>query len=299
MTDLALLHGKSNALTGAASDVQWMPPGKHKITPTGEDGKQVEMEVTVDESVAIAMEKGRAAYQAAADAGHGDAPYFDLNHEDGPAAAWVKEFFWGGDDPINGGVRAKVDWSDVGRASVEGKQFRRFSPSFYVSRDGRVAGAPVNMGGLVNRAAFKTIQAFFAKDNSAETDPTKNESMNSPKEIDAMMKENEALKEQVTTLTARVQELEAQIGERTAKDAEETVEMAAREGRIPPADESKQIWIAKAKADLPGVKSMLASLPVNPALAAVIKASAAKPNVQREPGLVGLANIIKIERNRA
>jgi hypothetical protein len=95
--------------------------------------------------------------------GSDDRPFFDFNHEDREAAAWPTEFYWAGDDPKTGGVRAKVDWSGAGQSAVKDKTFRRFSPTFIPDDAGKVIGSETNMGGLVNRAAFKSIQPLFAK----------------------------------------------------------------------------------------------------------------------------------------
>jgi hypothetical protein len=68
----------------------------------------------------------------AAAEGREDRPFFDFNHEDREASAWPTEFYWAGDDPQTGGVRARLEWSDAGKRAVEGRTFRRFSPTFHV-----------------------------------------------------------------------------------------------------------------------------------------------------------------------
>jgi hypothetical protein len=58
------------------------------------------MTLTIDEATAAVLEASRASYQAKADAGEGDAPYLDFNHDDREASAWPKRIFWAGSDPI-------------------------------------------------------------------------------------------------------------------------------------------------------------------------------------------------------
>jgi 23S rRNA (uracil1939-C5)-methyltransferase/tRNA (uracil-5-)-methyltransferase len=70
--------------------------------------------------------------------GREDRPFFDFNHEDREASAWPTEFYWAGDDPQSGGVRARLEWSDAGKRAVDGRTFRRFSPTFHLDASGHV-----------------------------------------------------------------------------------------------------------------------------------------------------------------
>ncbi len=131
------------------ADIQYMPPGRHTINAT-RNKQPVTVDITADENAATRL-----------NAWLQDRPFFDFNHEDREAAAWPTEFYWAGDDPINGGIRAKVEWSGAGEDAIRKRTFRRFSPTFIPDSDGRVIGSETNMGGLVNRAAFKTIQPLL------------------------------------------------------------------------------------------------------------------------------------------
>lgn len=236
------------------------PPGKQLVTPSRADGKKPEeIELVIDEQTAADLEALRAELQAKADAGQGDAPYFDFNHADGEASAWPKRIFWAGDDPMLGGVRAEVEWSAAGEQAITGKTFRRFSPAFY-AKNGRVTGTPVNMGGLVNRAAFTRIQPLFAKqaeesqpDPEPETDTTM-----TPEEIAALQEEN-------ATLKTALEELQGKLGELQKKEAEATVEMAAKEGRIGTDPALKAKWVDSLVKD-PSAKDLLLAMAPNPAL---------------------------------
>lgn len=284
------MHGKSIVIRGrgividaALDDIQIMPPGTHVITPIGPDGKPITLTVTVTEHTARALEAARNKYQAEADAQVGDAPYIDFNHDDGPAAGWIKSIYWGGDDPHTGGVRAKVEWSDAGREAIEGRLFRRFSPAFFIDpATSQITGAPVNMGGLVNRAAFRNIAAFFAQSTSQNT--------MTEEQIAALLEEN-------TTLKRRIAELEAQLAAAAKEKAEAVVADAAKDGRIPPAPEVKSKWVAAILAD-PSARELLASLPPNPALQTIIRSSQppADTSSAREALLEQFAKLPRSER---
>jgi len=155
---------------GDAIEMQYMPPGKgQKITARRGDGKVVELvlDVTAKTAERLGAELERMLARSAKN--EDDRPYLDFNHEDREASGWPKRVWWGGDDPITGGVRMEVELSAAGKAAIQGKLFRRFSPSFF-ARDGEVIGTERNMGGFVNRAAFKRISPMWAKEG-AETDP--------------------------------------------------------------------------------------------------------------------------------
>ncbi|MBA3960845.1 MAG: hypothetical protein H0X40_02955 [Chthoniobacterales bacterium] len=144
------------------NDIQWAPPGSHSIHAS-RGGKPVELDVNVTPAGAQRVAEMHARYTAAADSGEGDRAYFDFNHDDKEASAHPKGFFWGGDDPQKGGIRANLDWTGAGKRAVLGRDFRRFSPSFYVDGKGEIRGMPVNCGGLVNRAAFQRIAPIMSK----------------------------------------------------------------------------------------------------------------------------------------
>src|SRR5690606_31552837 len=102
----------------APADIQYMPPGRHTIR-AHRAGKPVTVSVSVDASTAATLQQFLSSHLTAAAEGREDRPFLDFNHEDREAAAWPTEFFWAGDDPVTGGVRARVEWSDAGRRAVE------------------------------------------------------------------------------------------------------------------------------------------------------------------------------------
>lgn len=296
-----LCLARAGALPAGDGSIQLFPPGVHEVFPSNADPakKPQALKVTIDEQTAQVLEAKRAQYQAAADAGNGDAPYLDFNHDDREASAWPKKIFWGGDDPLLGGVRAEVEWSAAGDEAIKGKTYRRFSPAFFAA-GGKITGAPVNMGGLVNRAAFTTIAPLFAKETPKleSPEPPSTEPTMSEEEIAALKEENAKLKTQLEEQGKQLEELTAAAKAAAEKDAEATVEAAAKEGRIGTGEEIRKAWKAQLIAN-PGAKELLLALPVNPAFKDVIKAKGAPPEdpakTADEPKT--LAEIIKAKRH--
>lgn len=245
-------------------EFQWMPAGEHQVTVTGaSDGEAKELNIIVDEAGAKAVAAALEKYLEAAAAGKGDEPFIDFNHDDQEAAGWVKRVWWGGEDAKKGGIRMAVVPSSKGKEALEGAMYKRFSPSFLVKFEGEVArldGAPVNMGGLVNKAAFQSISPVVAKavggkEESGEEpkqEQGKKQSMTED-EIVALQKELAQLKEQ----NAALQE---QLGALNTKRAEELVAKAVEAGQIS-ADPAVQAKWVKTLATDSSQAELLASLP--------------------------------------
>jgi phage I-like protein len=260
----------------APDDIQYMPPGRHTIRAQ-RAGKPVTLTVSVDASTAETLQRFLGERLAAAAEGTDDRPFLDFNHEDREAAAWPIAFFWAGDDRKTGGVRARIEWSEAGRRAVEGRTFRRFSPTFVPDEQGRVIGSEINMGGLVNRAAFKRIAALFAR----STDTAAALPVEAPKErsrVDtstaasrmstlantlhrigilsrADADETAAVQEASTVLAklrsdldaanTRVAQLEKERTDAIRAKAQQRVIDAVKAGRIAPTDtESRKFWEA-------------------------------------------------------
>jgi hypothetical protein len=263
------------------TEVQWMPPGAHAINAWRGDGP-VNLAVNVNEEGATNAQKSFEMIMESVTAGEEDRPYIDLNHNDEEAAGWPAGFSWGGEDPVKGGIRMKLEWSAAGKAAILGKNYRRFSPTFYVDENGIVVGAPVNMGGLVNRAAFKRIAPIWSKSASAEGGPAEQEAETKK---DTVMKSLMAVLAKlgyiasadvdeataVTSVTAKHSEIttaasaaateltqtKAKLGDTETKyttlveaHATTVVDGAIEAGRIPGQDDAvKAKWIGLIKAD--------------------------------------------------
>lgn len=153
-------------------NIQWCPPGNISCRPllTDKTGTQRRQLLNFQATPDLAQMFNEQLQDLRADAkdGSGDEPYMDFNHEDRERSAEVTELYWGGDDPIKGGIRARVIWSAAGKAAVLGRNYRRFSPQWGLDKN---TLEPIciesNLGGLVNRAAITNIAPVIAKGDSA------------------------------------------------------------------------------------------------------------------------------------
>jgi hypothetical protein len=150
--------------------VPYMPAGVHTISPSC-GGQPVTVTVFVCPDSAVALEKQRQALEAT-----GNRPFFSIQHNTQVAAFWPTRFFWDTRPDANGnpasGVWAEGTWSKSGRDAVEGKDFRTFSPTFFVDairndsdNPARIVAnfnAKLNMGALENDPAFQSIPALWS-----------------------------------------------------------------------------------------------------------------------------------------
>jgi phage I-like protein len=269
----------SNALAeGSAlpADIQYMPPGRHRIRAS-QGGKPVSVEVAVDAATAAVLQSFLASKLAASAEGREDRPFFDFNHEDREAAAWPTEFYWAGDDPRTGGVRSRLEWSESGKRAVEGRTFRRFSPTFHLDASGHVSGSEINMGGLVNRAAFKRIAPLFAAapvDTATEPMPMQTliSTLRSLSLVEASATEEADLVTQVSrsvsALKSQVSDLQASIATQARQRAESLVDAAVRAGRLPAkGTDARGFWVDALLRDEAKAVKALDALTINPVLA--------------------------------
>jgi len=159
--------------------IMYMPAGTHCITPA-QNGRPVTVSVAIDASAAEKLEAQRIALEAG-----GKKPFFSVQHSTQIAAFWPAEFFWDTRLDATGslveGVWARGEWTRSGREAVEGKDFRTFSPTFFVDAIRNDPNRPVqvvcndeakaNMGALENDPAFQTISPLWAHDASAAGEP--------------------------------------------------------------------------------------------------------------------------------
>ena len=279
MTPAPLHAAFSNALAGGSAlpaDIQYMPPGRHRIRAS-QGGKPVSVEVAVSAATAAVLQSFLAAKMTAAAEGREDRPFFDFNHEDREASAWPTEFYWAGDDPRTGGVRARLEWSDAGKRAVEGRTFRRFSPTFHLDAAGHVTGSEINMGGLVNRAAFKRIAPLFAAapvDTATEPMPMQTliSTLRSLSLVEASATEEADLVTQVSrsvsALKSQVSDLQASLTTQARQRAEALVDAAVRAGRLPAKDtDARGFWVDAILRDEAKAVKALDALTINPVLA--------------------------------
>lgn len=296
-----------NADNTLPEDIQWAPPGKHTIKASA-GGKPVTKVVIVNAKSAQAVQTFFADAMAKAGSNEDDLPFFDFDHQDGAASAHPTEFYWGGDDPKTGGIRAKLEWTGAGKAAVLGKDFRRFSPAMKLADNGEIVGSEINMGGLVNRAAFQKIQPVRAKGTADPDEPTQDQNMKTLLTLLAKaglisspdLDEASAASQFQTNhaaLLAKQTKTETDLGTVTAKNTELTNALQVEKDRnvtlakaqasavVNAAVLAKKIepknatLIAKYEemyqADPDGTKLIIDSLPVNPAFQTVVHAKGA------------------------
>lgn len=166
-----------SAGTSLPTDIQWMPPGAHTVTPKVE-GVAKTVTVDVNKELSDRLAAQFRAMSAAAAAGEEDVPFLDFSHKNDAAAGHVEDMFWAGPDPKSGGIRIKVAWTAAGRAALADRQYRRFSPQWLVHKNtGEIIGLSPNMGGLVNHAAFSTIQPVRAQEGETRIYTTESKPM--------------------------------------------------------------------------------------------------------------------------
>ena len=278
-----IVHAISTMLPGddLPEDIQYLPPGTHNITAT-KNGKPAELTVDVGAETAELLQNSFATITA----GDKEQVFIDFNHDDSEASGWITGFYWAGADPEAGGVRAKVEWTKAGEEALQGRNFRKFSPTFTLNSKGEIEGTTLNAGGLVNRPAFKDITPIVASDgeyqktdsNMAEIkeekikeevlnqdDSKKKEEVSAQEKLAEVKKENETLK-------AKIKAMESDKEKEQEVAAQSAVDKATEDGRIPPKDEDvKAKWVSILNND-PSAIMALEALPVNPVFQRVVQA---------------------------
>jgi len=273
-----------------------MPAGTHTCW-FGQGDEAVRRTVVVDAAAAVALE---AQLQALLARDGKQRAYFDFDHQDtGPASGWPVAFFWkDGDKP---GVYCRAELSESGAKAIKGRDYRAFSPVFYVTRKdpARVicrADGDLCMGSLVNKPAFHEIEPLWARERGQDarattisaadaaatnqngaTSPTTKGQTSMEGSVTAVAASNtqaadstEALRAsetKITSLEGELAALKAADQARRKKDAEAAVARAVKRGAIPAQDEPlKARWQKTIEADPENVM-MLETLPSNEVLA--------------------------------
>jgi hypothetical protein len=287
------INGELLAGKAPPADIQWMPPGTHTVSVTRvSDGEAVDITLTVDAAAAEAMQACLSGYLAKATAGKGPRPYFDFDHLDHEASGRPTKFFWAGEDPVKGGVRCSLDWTKPGGEAVTGGSYDKFSPNF-IPKAGRVTGAPVNMGGLVNAPAFQAISPLMAKQGNNHINKnavmTEKEIADLQAENARLKGENGALQAKAASATTQTEVLRLQTENERLKAeneavkakqargaAEAAVDTAVRAGKLPAKNTALRAkWVDQIIAD-PGAAELLEAMPASAALATVTRETGAE-----------------------
>lgn len=240
-----LLCAAAHAISATASgEMMFMPGGIQSIMPfAGGTGSPIT--VMVDAAAAQALQQQLAALVA-----KGKKPYFDFEHEDAGASFWPSEFVWL-DGPAPG-IYARGEWTSRGKAGVEGREWRQFSPVFHVDNKAALparivcnADAAPNMGGLVNNPAFSSISPLWAKNNAggaqSASPPTPNNM--DPEQV-------KALQQKCTELEAEVARLKGEQSVSAAKGQQDEVvacKIQAKEAELKSHQTTLELEALKAK----------------------------------------------------
>lgn len=226
----------------ATGEMMYMPGGVQMITPI-DGGIGQPIKVLVDGSGAAALNEQVAALKA-----RNKRPFFDFNHEDGPASFWPEEFYYS-ETPAPG-IYCRGEWSASGRASVEGKEWRQFSPVFHVdnkrANPARIvcrAQAKPNMGGLVNDPAFHQILPLWAKNADGAHSISNQENKMNEQELAALRAKNQELQTEIDTLKSQQAALKA----KNENDALVAAQIAAKEAELRAGAATLEVEQLKAK----------------------------------------------------
>ncbi len=186
----------------AVGEFMFMPAGPQTISATkgipGGPRKEIVAHVLIERGAEVQLQKQMEAINARG----GDRAYFDFNHEDRDASFWPARFTW--KESPRAGVYVSGEWSEPGKAAIEGRSYRSFSPVFHVDDSEKKPcriicreSARPNMGGLVNNPAFKNNLPLWAKHTGANASgPSPNPSVIMTKEELALLQAKIANMEQ-------------------------------------------------------------------------------------------------------
>lgn len=235
--DALLCRGLAQLSPVATGTMMYMPAGLHTITPFGGmEGKGDAITVNVERSGVAALDRQRAAIAA-----KGKKAFVDFSHnpDADKAAFWIDGFAW--QDAPEPGIYCRGEWTGSGRAAVEAKDYRYFSPVFHVDRKKGTSAknparivcrdfASANMGGLVNEPAFHGISPLWAADalrRSQHSPGAAGSNQNQHTHTDMTTEELAALHAKNTELLEELNALKAK--ETQAKTKQENTELIESE----------------------------------------------------------------------
>lgn len=223
---------------GVPAAFQFMPAGT-SVIHASVNGKPGVREVHVDASTAERLQRDLVEKLEAAATGKKARPCGLFDHKDGRACLLPKRFFW--DDAK--GVMLEADWTQAGKAAVEGRDYSYWSPCFRLGKDGRVVGLTggVEVGSLVNNPAFETIARIAAA--KAEVDEPADDVVDVNGSAQEVEPEDEPEDEMARMGLA---ELRAELGKRHATPVVERIkariaELEKREDEGMEPEEKKEI----------------------------------------------------------
>src|SRR4029077_9472170 len=260
-------------------EIVYMPKGEAITIKPKRPGHEVKVKVdaTVAQVLQTDLEK-RLADQIQ--------PYAGYDHDGKAASFHPKEFRW--DDER--GVILAVDWTEGGKQDVTGRNYSYFSPTFMLSKSGKVAGLPQDgeVGSLVNNPAFRDRKMKIAA--SADDDKSEENTMIKVAEklvelevITAEQADDEALVINAVVgmyealglsqaanarLVSENTALQAKVADVQKAEATSVIEAAIAEGKIPAKNQDAiDFWMGELIANPERAKkAMAATLQANPLL---------------------------------
>jgi hypothetical protein len=242
---VAAPNGSHDLKAGSVVEFMAMPGGMHTCWFMQGD-KPVQRTVEVGRGAAVALEE-----QLEAVNGRGrQRAFFDFDHKDEAASAWPLGFVWR-DEPAPG-VYCRAEMSQAGADAIKGRNYRAFSPVFFVTKSDPAKvickeDAGLNFGSLVNDPAFHEIAPLWARcgtpASAGSPDPldTRHTTLdtisaragagagNAENQVDALMgghATKESMKEKLAELTAKLQKLDTDLQGLRAANAAGNAEAA-------------------------------------------------------------------------
>lgn len=244
----------------APSEIVYIPVGSNKINATvgGKPG-EITVNVPVDRGQAIA-----ASLQAALEMRLASPvrPRLAFDHQrTGPASGHPQSFSF---DPARGIILA-TEWSNSGKAAIEGGDYGYFSPTFYIDNEGIPSGLPEKgeIGSLVDEPAFRNIGLVAASESHLHEehqpsrpimklvlahlgiDPAHESAESSAvakikateSELSAVKASNTTLEAEIAALKAKVEAADAAAAAAESKRKDAKVEAAIAAGKVAPKDD--------------------------------------------------------------
>jgi len=209
---VAAPDGSQDMRAGSVAEFMVMPAGTHTCWFMQGD-KPVQRTVEVDRAAALALEEQLHAVNARGR----QRAFFDFDHQDEAASAWPLGFLWR--DAPAPGVYCRAELSQAGADAIKGRNYRAFSPVFFVTHSDPAKvickeDAGLNFGSLVNDPAFHDIAPLWGKQAETISAPAAAGAANADNPVDALSgghttKDN--MKEKLADLTAKLQKLDTDL----------------------------------------------------------------------------------------
>jgi phage I-like protein len=271
-------------LNGQTPDqIMFFPAGKSTIRASV-NGKPKQISVTVDQKTAGVMQASLTELLK-----EPVEPFIDFDHQSQAAAALPKGFEWKEGE----GVMLNLEWTLPGKAAVEGKSYRYFSPTFLLSESGDPASLPDSgpVGALTNNPAFRRMKKISASDEGATTGDDEPPKQKGKKKMAdetaetvtaALRTELEALRAENKTLR---DSLETQRVESVNREADALIEAAVQAHKIEPKNEKLKAGLRKLYlVDAAGAREAIESMQPNPAFKTVVTVTSAHRDVGSPSG---------------